>query len=298
MAIIRAIGWLAVLAATAAAWASWRPPEDPYAGLVLVREAIDRQVDGRPLRLDLLLPPGPTGPPRPLVVAVHGGSWSGGSRREYAPQFADLARGGVAVAVVEYRLARPGAPSWDGALGDVLAAVDWLIGRADRFRIDPRRVAVLGTSSGGLLAARAAQADARIAAAVCLSTPTSLAGLAAGRRLEHEPARLFLGVDPADDPSRAAAASPIDHVTTGTPATFLIHGEDDAWVPVRQAREMHEKLEAAGVPSRLDIISNARHGFELKLGPPDARDLTPVVRGFLDSAWVAKASGGANSSGE
>ncbi|OJW17772.1 MAG: hypothetical protein BGO49_26590 [Planctomycetales bacterium 71-10] len=291
MAIIRAIGWLAAVAATAAAWASWRPSEDPFAGLVLVREAIDREADGRPLRLDLLLPPGPADAPRPLVVAVHGGSWTGGSRREYAPQFADLARGGVAVAVVDYRLARPGAPSWDGALGDVRAAVDWLIDRADRFRIDPRRVAVLGTSSGGLLAARAAQEDLRVAAAVCLSTPTSLADLSAARRLEHDPARLFLGVDPAEDPGRASAASPIDHVTIGTPATFLIHGDDDAWVPVRQAREMHEKLEGAGVPSRLVVIPNARHGFELKLGPPDSRDLTPVVREFLDSAWVAKGPG-------
>src|SRR5690606_29113312 len=113
MTIIRAIGWLATLAATAAVWASWRPTADPFAGLVVVRDATYRVVDGRPLRLDLLLPSGPADSPRPLAVAVHGGSWTGGSRRDYAPQFADLAREGLAVAVVDYRLARPGAPSWD-----------------------------------------------------------------------------------------------------------------------------------------------------------------------------------------
>lgn len=285
MAIIRTIGWLGALAATAAAWASWRPPGDPFAGLALARDTTYREVDGRPLRLDLLLPSGKSNAPRPLVIAVHGGSWTGGSRREYAPQFADLARGGVAVAVVDYRLARPGAPSWDGAVEDVRAAVDWLIDRADRFRIDPRRVAVLGTSSGGLLAARTAQGDRRIAAAVCVSTPSSLADLAAARRLDHDPIRLFLGVEAAEHPELASAASPIDHVAVGGPATLLIHGDDDPWVPVHQAREMHDQLQKAGLPSRLVVIPKARHGFELKLGPPDGRDLTPVVRGFLDAAW-------------
>ncbi|WP_337176371.1 alpha/beta hydrolase [Paludisphaera sp.] len=286
MTIIRAMGWLAAIAATAAAWATWRRPADPFAGLVVVRDATYGEADGRPLRLDLILPPGPADAPRPLVVAVHGGSWTGGSRRDYGPQFADLARDGLAVAVVDYRLARPGAPSWPGAVEDVRQAVDWLIDRADRHRIDPRRVALLGTSSGGLLAARAAQEDRRIAAVVCLSTPFDLAELAASRRLGHEPAELFLGADPTDASDLAADASPITHVTPGGPPTLMIHGDDDAWVPLDQARKMLERLETAGVPARLVVIPGARHGFELRVGPPEPRDLAPVVREFLGAAWA------------
>lgn len=285
MAIIRAIGWLAILAATAAVWASRRPAEGPFARLEVVRDVAYSTMDGRPLMLDLLLPDEASDAPRPLVVAIHGGGWTGGSRRDYAPQFADLARRGLAVAVIDYRLARPGAPSWDGALQDVRAAVDWLSDRADQFRIDPARVAMIGTSSGGLLALRAAQEDRRVAAAVGLSTPSSLTDLAAGRRLNHEPVRDLLGVDPIQAPEIAASASPIDHVTPGGPAMLLIHGEDDAWVPVDQARRMHERLEAAGVARGLVVIPGARHGFELKLGPPLPRDLTPLVAEFLEGRW-------------
>ncbi len=282
MTIIRAIGWLAVLAATAGAWASRRPTDDPFTGLTVVRDAVYSAGDGLPLRLDLLLPHGPPASTRPLVVAVHGGGWTGGSRREYAPQFADLARLGLAVAVIDYRPARPGAPSWDGALQDVREAVGWLLGRADRFRLDADRVATLGTSSGGLLALRAAQEDRRISAAVGLSTPTSLTTLVAGRRLRHEPARDFLGADPTTVPDRAAAASPLEHVVPGDPAVLLIHGEDDAWVPVDQARRLHRVLEAAGCHTRLLVLPAARHGFDLQVGPPFARDLAPVVADFLN----------------
>ncbi len=286
MAIIRAGAWLAVLAATAWVWTSRPTPADPFEGLDVVRDVAYRDVDGRPLRLDLLLPPETSDAPRPLLVAIHGGSWIGGSRRDYAPQFADLVRGGLAVAVIDYRLARPGAPSWPGALEDVETAIDWLMARADRFRLDPERVALLGTSAGGLLAARAGRKDRRIAAVVCLSTPFDLAGLAAFRRLGHEPVDVFLGVSPTDAPDLASAASPIAHVAVGGPATLLIHGDDDLWVSVEQARGMQERLKAAGGLHWLVVLPGSRHGFELKVGSPHPRDLAPEVRRFLDAAWA------------
>ena len=288
MASVRILGWLAILAATGWAGSAWRPPVDPLAGLAGVRGATYDTVGGLPLKLDLLLPGPPDGRRLPLVIAVHGGSWTGGARRAYAPQFAGLVRGGVAVAAIDYRPARPGAPSWDGCLADVLAAVDWLLARADRYGLDPRRVAVIGSSAGGLLAARAAQRDGRIAAAVCFSTPTSLPELVASRGLRHDPVRIFLGSDPAQDPATAAEASPREHVARGGPVMLLVHGDEDRWIPIDQAREMLEKLKGVDEGNRLIVLPGTRHGFELQVGPPVLRDLTSNVRGFLDEAWSVR----------
>ncbi|MDG3003828.1 alpha/beta hydrolase [Paludisphaera mucosa] len=290
--MLRPFCWLVVAAATFAAWnASSGPSTDPFAGLVVVRDLTYRTVDGRSLKLDLILPDRSSLIDRPVLIAVHGGSWTGGSKRDYGPQFASLARAGIAVAVVDYRLARPGAPSWDGALGDVLAALDWLHDHGDEYHLDRRRVAAVGTSSGGLLAALAAQEDPRIAAAVCLSTPYSLLDLAVDRRLPHEPTAAFLGGEPSRMESPARAASPIERAAAGGPALLLIHGSDDAWVSVNQARKMQKRLEEVGGVHQLIEISGARHGFELDVGSPVPRDLNPDVRRFLDEAWRGRVQG-------
>ena len=290
MTIIRLVAWSVAVTSTAWVWFAARPNiDDPYVGLVVTRDEAYRVVDGLPLRLDLLRP---TEQDRglPLLVAVHGGSWMGGTKREYGPQFANLVRNGIAVAIVDYRLARPGAPSWDGALDDLRKVLDHLLQKADEHGLDPRRIATLGTSSGGLLAALAAQTDDRIAAAVCLSTPTSLADLAAERGLPHEPAGVFLGRPPQLVPKLSAAASPFERASSGGPAMLLIHGDDDAWVPIEEARRLHNKLELLRVPTRLIEVPGARHGFDLQLGSPSPRDLTPDIREFLESAWTHRTS--------
>ncbi|WP_165065210.1 alpha/beta hydrolase [Paludisphaera rhizosphaerae] len=281
---LRGIGWLLTLAVTVHIAASSRNPQTPWASDLRVIQGIPyKSIAGEPLRYDLLLPLKQTDDPHrlPLVVAIHGGSWTGGSRTEYGPQFAPLARGGFAVAVVDYRLARPGAPSWPGALEDVRSALQHILDRADEFQLDTTRVAMLGTSAGGLLAARAAQIDPQVSAAVCLSTPYNLEDLVSERRLRHDPVRTFLG----NDPALFKEASPLNHVEASGPATLSIHGGDDAWVPVDQARKMHERLKEKGTFNRLIVIPEARHGFELRVGAPNAVDLTPEIFGFLNDFW-------------
>jgi len=289
MKALHAIAWMLATAATAAAWSSSSPAGrgDDLDGVTIRRDLVYRRAAGGPLRLDLMEPERPADVgPLPILVAVHGGSWTGGSKRMYGPQFAPLARSGIAVAVVDYRPARPGAPSWREALDDVIAAVDWLERHAESLGLDPARIAAIGTSSGGLLALLAAQEDARIAAAVGLSTPTSLRELAEDRHQVHEPSAVFLGVDPRIDPGLAGAASPRERVRPGGPGLLLIHGDDDRWVPIDQARRMLAVLERVDATSRLVEISGARHGFELKVQAPSPQDLAPLVREFLEENWA------------
>lgn len=292
MTILRLGVWIIAAVATAGAWraSAEKPPRpEPLAGTVVLRDLAYRVVDGRPLALDLYLPAA-SGEAHPILVAVHGGSWVGGSKTDYGPQFARLAQRGIAVAVVDYRLARPGAPSWPDAPTDITAALDWLEAHAEEHQLDVRRAAVIGTSSGGLLAALAGSSDRRIRAILCISAPMDLAKLMEGRSLAHEPALVFLGDDPRGLASRARDASPIHRATPEQPPTLLIHGTDDRWTPIEQARNMLAKLEELNAPSRLIEIEGAKHGFQLKVGDPAPRDLLPEVVDFLETSWRSRRS--------
>ncbi|APW59823.1 alpha/beta hydrolase [Paludisphaera borealis] len=298
-------------AATAWVWAgaAEKPTEPPLPeGVVVIRDLTYRYFGEQRLALDLYLPAdaGPptagTGELRPAIVAVHGGSWVGGSKRDYGPQFARFAEHGIVVAVVDYRLARPGAPSWDGALEDVAAAVDWLGVYAETYRVDTDRLAIVGTSAGGFLAAhiglgtplRSYMAGARqqVKAAVCLSTPTSLVELAAFRSLKHDPLRDLMGLSSGDldNMVRTKLNEWVTLISHRARPMLLIHGTDDLWVPISQARELHKRLGWMAIPSRLIEINGARHGFELRVEAPSPRDLLPDVLDFLNEVWRERAS--------
>ena len=205
-----------------------------------------------------------------------------------------LAQRGFVVAAIDYRLARPGKPSWPAVVDDLREAVRWLRRHSTEYGIDPGRIAVMGQSSGGHLAAvlgtlpeaRAPDGvSSRVQAIIDLYGPSDLAGLMSFRRLTHEPARVLLGDDELRSTNLAAQASPLEQVTAETPPTLLIHGDDDAWVPLDQSVRMSQALDRAGVLNKLIVIHGARHGFETALEEPVKHDLLPEIVDFLDRAW-------------
>ena len=115
-------------------------------------------VGGQPLMLDLYLPQNGAAP-RPLVVWIHGGGWSGGSRFPAPAHARRLLNFGVAVASISYRLTSQ-AGQWGAEpvifpaqIHDSKAAIRWLRAHAAEYQIDPNRVGVWGSSAGGHLAA-------------------------------------------------------------------------------------------------------------------------------------------------
>ena len=112
--------------------------------------------DGTELVLDLYLPATPIRRPTPVIVFLHGGGWSGGTRTT-GPDFTRyFARDGFAMASIEYRLTP--SVTFPGNVEDVRTAVRWLKANAAAHGLDPERVCLWGTSAGGHLAAVAALA--------------------------------------------------------------------------------------------------------------------------------------------
>jgi acetyl esterase len=102
--------------------------------------------------------------PFPLVVDLHGGAWCNGSRLSDAVINEPLARSGVVVAALDFRM--PPAAGYPASLADIHYAIRWLKTRAAEWGSRPDLVGALGVSSGAhqamLLAMR--PRDARYAA--------------------------------------------------------------------------------------------------------------------------------------
>ncbi|MFN0135014.1 MAG: alpha/beta hydrolase fold domain-containing protein, partial [Phycisphaerae bacterium] len=112
---------------------------------------------GQPLLLDLYLPASAQ-PPYPVVVWIHGGGWSGGSRLP-AANAGPLTQAGFAVASIDYRLTSQAGQfgalpvTFPAQIHDVKAAVRWLRANASQFDLDRSRFGSWGSSAGGHLSA-------------------------------------------------------------------------------------------------------------------------------------------------
>lgn len=246
----------------------------------------------RPLELDLWLPPtaGHCEHSVPLVVFLHGGGWRLGSRRSAGPAypatepFERVARAGVAVASIDYRLS--GEAVWPAQLHDAKAAVRWLRSRADELGIDGDRITAWGESAGGhlaeLLGLTIENADlegavgvqdgsSRVTAVAAWYAPSDIAALDVDNGIEPgDPTTreaLLLGAPPAAVPDLAAQASPITHVSPAAPPMLVLHGRADRLVACVQSQRLHTALAAAGTGVELHLYDGADHMW---LGAPDA----------------------------
>jgi acetyl esterase/lipase len=257
-------------------------------------------VGGETLRLDVAWPK--DAGPRPLVVLLHGGGWSGGSRVSLHGEMTRLAAHGYVAAAVDYRLTSSARNAFPAAVQDVRCAIRWLRAHAATYAIDPALVAAAGYSAGGHLAGMlatasdvtgldgACDADARsaaVAAAISYAGPHDLRVRGPYTDEQASIVTNFLGVFPGDDPELAALASPITHVGPGDAPMLLVHGTADALVPVEQSRRMREALRDAGVPATVVELRGVRHAF-VGLATSERPAVRCTVLTFLDR-WLSRA---------
>lgn len=233
---------------------------------------LDRESDVRyrepaagPLHLDLLRPADDV--VRPLLVHVHGGGWRRGSKGyEHAER---MARAGLVVASVEYRLSDTAA--FPAAVRDVVAAVKWLRATAPEHGIDPERVALVGESAGGHLAALLASAPVEPAfqpsefhpdEPVAVDALVAVSGIY-DLRLEGyctaDATEAFLGGTCEERPEDARVASPVAHVDGDHPTTLLYHGTADEVVALEQATTYRDALGENDVDVALNVAEGGGH---------------------------------------
>ncbi|MCZ2341551.1 MAG: alpha/beta hydrolase [Bacteroidales bacterium] len=244
------------------------------------------EVGGEKLRLDLARPR--TGGPFPCVVCLHGGAWKMGSRKDLSEPFGEVSFGipgaslievladrGFAAVSVSYRLAPR--HQFPAQIHDAKAAVRFLRSQAAQLRIDPNRIAALGFSAGGHLAALLGTTGAAedrvfggtlfphvksdVACVVDFFGPSDLTLYSQTPGIEEIFFRPLLGALFQDNPTVYKKASPLNHVSADDPPFLLIHGTADLVVPIIHSERLHKKLRATGVESALLSLSGKGHGW-------------------------------------
>jgi acetyl esterase/lipase len=97
----------------------------------------------------------------PVVIAVHGGGWQGGSRASYRHWGPFFARNGYALFSIDYRLGKAG--TYPGSVYDLKAAIQFVRAKAADLGLDPERIGLMGDSAGAHLAALVALAPDQFA---------------------------------------------------------------------------------------------------------------------------------------
>ncbi|MDX9973283.1 MAG: alpha/beta hydrolase [FCB group bacterium] len=212
-------------------------------------------VDGNSLKLDLYLPRESKGAV-PALVFIHGGGWSGGNRKDYAPYTIEFARRGYVTASISYRLR--GVALYPACVKDVKCAIKFLRANAEKYGIDPNRIAALGGSAGGHLsmmigyAAGAPEFDQgcfpdvsdAVQAVVDLYGPTDLTTPFART---HGTVTSFIGQPYEAAMGAYVQASPITWVNAGDPPTLIFQGTIDTLVTPDQSDLLADKLKATGI---------------------------------------------------
>ncbi len=275
------------------------PPPPPLAS-----PAIDlRRIPGAPGHPEVpiaVIGARPGEAPRPAVLHIHGGGFIVGRMTDTFPASQRLAEEmGCVVVEVDYRLAPETA--FPGPLEDCHAALVWLHANAAALGVDPARIAVMGESAGGGLAAMVAIA-ARDRRSVPLCYQVLIYPMLDDRTGSTRRVPPFIGtigwneagnrvgwatllgqpagsasVPPGSVPARIGSFAGLPPAFIGVGAIDLFAQEDVAYA---------QALIAAGVPTQLLVIPGAYHGFDF-IAPASraARTFTASWKAALAAAF-------------
>jgi len=210
--------------------------------------------DGTEMSAVLTLPKGREAKNLPLILMPHGGpAVRDDEEWDWWAQF--IASRGYAVLQPNYRgstgfgtkFNKLGEGQWGLKMQDDLVdAVGWA---AKQGIADPKRVCIVGGSYGGYAAFRAAQRDKGVYR--CAVSFAGVSDMAAMLRYDGS----FLNGGRNKDYLRKQApdlkaVSPINFAADFSTPILIMHGKTDQVVPVKQSREMVERLKAAGATYR------------------------------------------------
>ena len=215
----------------------------------------------------------------PAVLFIHGGAWRGGLAKDYSFVADALVETGCATLIADF------APvtDLDGDLGrmadQIRRAIAWVAAQAPTLGIDPRRIHLVGHSSGAHLAALAACTD--WGSAFGLRSPPIASLTVCSGIYDLQPVRLSARSRYVvlDDTS-VAALSPIRHLARFAMPVTVAWGGLESPEFQRQAREFAEQAQATGVMLE-QVMAPASNHFEIL-------ESIAAPRGLLGEALLAK----------
>jgi len=159
-----------------------------------------------------------------------------------------------------------------GPLQDAQEAMRVIRRHAEEWKIDPKKVGVIGFSAGGHLASTISthyaekvydvkdNTSARPDFSLLIYPVVSMDTLVTHRGSRNN----LLGLKPGDDLVRRFSNEL--QITADTPPAFLVHSSDDDAVPVMNSIGYYKGLQKNKIPAELHIFQKGGHGYGLAIG--------------------------------
>ena len=228
------------------------PASDPVpvmpAKVVVLEDAVYGRVHGAGLLCDIAYPE--SNELMPALISVHGGRWVGGHKKDGSTikveQWADF---GFFAMSIDYRL-KETTPA-PACYQDVQCAIRFVHANAEKYRIDTKRIFLIGQSAGGHMVSLAAtlgdgpyprtggweKSSNDFRAAISVAAAYDLVALDWGA----------LWTPPGEEVEAARTlASPTQHISKQSKPLLILHSDNDGSVPIANALTMVEALEKAG----------------------------------------------------
>jgi acetyl esterase len=206
----------------------------------------------------------------PAIIWIHGGAWVGGKANTFFANAAYCALKGAVGISLEYRVIDNNKASIDDCISDCKSAINYIKANAATLHIDTSKIAIVGESAGGHLAACMALLDTNNSytpAALVLYNP--VVNLATGKFIKYLNAEVALQTNNKLDTiplmieyqTAARAISPLYLVKKRLPPTLIINGIEDKITPYQFAVSFADSLKKYSTQQKIILLPNVGHAF-------------------------------------
>ena len=205
----------------------------------------------------------------PAVIMIHGGGWRSGNKSQMQVMAQEIASKGYSCFAIEYRLSLEA--KYPEGIYDIKNAIKFIKDNAKKFHVDPNKIAILGCSSGGQMAALIGTTNGDLAFEDALNKSKSSSkvnaiidvdGILAFKHPESkegEMASFWLKGTYEENPENWKNASALSHTNKNTPPILFINSSFDRFHAGRD--DMITILKENGIYNEVKTIENSPHSF-------------------------------------
>lgn len=205
----------------------------------------------------------------PAIIMIHGGGWKSGNKDQMQVLAQEVSAKGYSCFAIEYRLSLEA--KYPQAIYDVKNAIKFIKDNAKKFHVDPDKVAILGCSSGGQMAALIgttnedvtfedknykSKSTAKVQAIIDID---GILTFKHPESKEGEMAAFWLNGTYEENPENWKKASALNHANKNTPPVLFINSSFDRFHAGRD--DMIAILDKNKIYSEVKTIENSPHSF-------------------------------------